>query len=542
MRLIPQSIRWRIQLWHGLLLSVITLTLLSGFYYYEKRSQLEQLDGQLTMVYYRLLPILSSQGTSSERSRPANGLRPPRPLRGRANVPRPRRRGLGSGDLRPRGPGGDDPRRKSQRFLERLEESATYFARWSDKKDVLHMSANAPKLLTPPDFAFSTTTLDPDNTQNDDHAPSDTTGIRASSITNGLLARLPNANLRIVEEFNEISIFLTREGRRELVQCGKPKNIVLLGTSLNALQSRMQKMAWSLAAIGLSVIALGFIGGFYLAHYAISPIKRISQTAELISRGDRRSRILADETESELGQLTLILNQAFDKMDRLVQQQLRFTADASHELRTPLAIVLCQAEATLKKRRTIKVYQESLEACQRAAERMDELVSSLLELARADSGRLSLERTKHDLADLVRDSILFVTPLSKRRRTKLSADLTPTPANVDNRQILQVLNNLLTNAIQHNPMRGKVTVSCHVKDNEATISIADQGSGIDPKDIPHLFERFFRCDKARTRRKGGYGLGLSICLTIVEAHGGHIDVKSQPGQGTIFEIRLPQSL
>jgi heavy metal sensor kinase len=245
------------------------------------------------------------------------------------------------------------------------------------------------------------------------------------------------------------------------------------------------------------------------------------------------------EAESELGQLAAVLNSTFARLETAFAQQKQFTADAAHELRTPVSVILTQTQTTLTRERTAAEYRETIEACQRSAQRMRRLIESLLELARLDAGQEPLKRMPFDLSQMVREGIESIRPLADERGVKILPELGTLEITGDSERLAQVIANLLTNAIQYNPSGGEVRLKLESRPGLAVLTVADTGPGISNEDLPHVFERFYRGDKSRTTSNGNAGLGLAIAKAIVEAHGGTIEVASQTGTGTTFTVRLP---
>ena len=171
---------------------------------------------------------------------------------------------------------------------------------------------------------------------------------------------------------------------------------------------------------------------------------------------------------------------------------------------------------------------------------MAALVDGLLVLARADAGKLDVGHTSVDFQQVVEETIDLLRPLAETKRLRLEADLHPATVLGDSSRLTQVVTNLVSNAIQYNRPDGTVRVDLSAKDGWAELSVADTGVGIASEDCPHIFERFYRVDKARSRASGGYGLGLAICKSVVEAHAGTIGFKTELGRGSIFCARLPE--
>ena len=484
--MLPNSIRWKIQAWHGFLLVAVVAGLIGGFYNYERRERLREIDNQLLELLPPLLPKLSPQragpGPGPRFDPPPGGRRPPPPE---------------ELDL-PDGPPGRMPPPRNlefnrpERTMPEFESGKFYYISWTPEQTILLRSTNAPENLPCP-------------------------------------AR---------EEFTEDHALRTRGNARELLHFRPQGSALLVGTSTVPMQQQLRRLGVGLTTAGLAVVTLGLAGGWFMAGRAIRPIAEISASAETIAAGDLSRRINVAETEGELGQLAAVLNRTFDKLEKSFEQQVRFTADASHELRTPLSVVLTQIQLALARDRSPAEYQQTLQTCERAAERMRALVNSLLELSRVDSGEFELMLESCDLSRVARESLEFIQPLALQRKVRLEQRLEPIQIRADAMKLGQVFINLLTNAIQHNAEGISVCLSVFEKNGRAIISVRDSGAGLPAEAKEHLFERFFQLDKSRAH-KGGSGLGLAISKAIVEAHGGNIRAESEPGGGTEFIIELP---
>jgi heavy metal sensor kinase len=331
-----------------------------------------------------------------------------------------------------------------------------------------------------------------------------------------------------------------RDAQREVIHVSSFNNHVLVGRSIRHDLIAQQRAAAWLVLTGLGVLAVGLLGGWWLSGRAIQPLAVMSATAQSISARNLSSRINVQETDNELGQLATVLNRTFDRLQSAFEQQSRFTADASHELRTPLAVILSHTELALSRQRTGDDYREALEACRRASQRMKALIDSLLLLARFDSHQPELQRQPVDLEQIAHDSVELIRPLAEQRRITIRMSSAPTGVFGDRDRLSQVVTNLLSNAIRYNREGGSVTVSVAANNGHGVIRVMDTGIGLSADELPHIFERFFRVDKARSRSDGGCGLGLAICQSIIEAHGGKISAASQPDEGTTIEVHLPR--
>jgi heavy metal sensor kinase len=331
----------------------------------------------------------------------------------------------------------------------------------------------------------------------------------------------------------------TRADAREIVMAGPAQSRILVGIKTEKLTSELRAFAWKLAIAGATVLCVGLAGGWWVSSRLLQPIARITSTASRISATNLSERIEAKDVDKELAELAEVLNAAFHRLESAFGQLTRFTADASHELRTPLAILKSNTELALSRPRSEPEYRQALETCAQAAERMTALVEGLLTLARADAARADLRQLPVDLTKTVEDAVQLLQPLAQTRHISVQADLQLVRLTGDPAGLALVVKNLVENALRYNREGGQVRIRLTRTRREATLSVADTGIGIPEADRPHIFERFFRVDKARSRASGGTGLGLAICKSIVEAHGGRIDFKSREEKGTEFWVVLP---
>ncbi|MGH7992474.1 MAG: HAMP domain-containing sensor histidine kinase, partial [Limisphaerales bacterium] len=329
------------------------------------------------------------------------------------------------------------------------------------------------------------------------------------------------------------------ENYRQTAEVLPSGEIVWVGCSITSELKELRLTALRLTAVGAGILLLGLAGGWWLVGRALQPIDGISATAAKISAGDLSQRINVAETESELGRLAAVLNSTFARLETVFAQQQKFTADAAHELRTPVSVMLTQTQTALQRERNTAEYRETLEACQRASQRMRRLIESLLELARLEAGQEPMKQARFNLAGTVNDGVDHLKPIASQRNVKILAELSPVEITGDPERLAQVITNLLVNAIQYNQAGGEVRVKLEAHAGLAVLTVSDTGPGISGEDLPHVFERFYRGDKSRTTAHGNAGLGLAISKAIVEAHGGTISVSSQPGTGTSFTVILP---
>jgi len=335
--------------------------------------------------------------------------------------------------------------------------------------------------------------------------------------------------------------FRSRGTLRECFHYAPSGECILVGRDTAADLADIRRSAWMLGGAGCAVLLLGLAGGWWVGARALRPIADISATAARIANGDLTQRIRTTDTESELGRLAHDLNDTFARLQASFARQAQFTADASHELRTPVSVVLTQTQSALAREHPAGEYRESLAACQRAAQRMRSLIECLLTLARLDSADTPAATKPCELDRLSREVVELLLPLANEQGVQLEVNLSPAHCLANADQLAQVVNNLLSNAIHYNRPGGTVRVAVYCEPTTAVLTVSDTGLGIPPEDIPHIFERFYRADKARSGAQGHAGLGLAITKAIVEAHGGSIEVASEPGQGSVFTVRLPSA-
>ena len=334
----------------------------------------------------------------------------------------------------------------------------------------------------------------------------------------------------------------TRDAVREAIHVTEFGDCVVVGCSLAPHFRAMWRFTGLLGLAGSAVLLAGLAGSWWLAGRAIRPIAEISATAGRISAGNLSERINAAETESEFGRLATVLNSTFARLEAAFAQEKDFVADASHELRTPLAVLISEAQTALARERSAAEYRETIEGCLQAAQQMRRLADSLLELARFDSGEAQINRQTFDLSTVARECVEFIRPLAAARRLRLQCDLPPALCVGDPQRIGQVITNLLSNATHYNRDDGEIRVTARAGKDLVSLTVSDTGEGIPPESLPHLFERFYRVDKSRSRVSGGTGLGLAISKAITDAHGGALRVKSEPGRGSAFTLELPASV
>jgi len=290
-------------------------------------------------------------------------------------------------------------------------------------------------------------------------------------------------------------------------------------------------------------LAAASLGGWFLARRALAPIDDMTRVARRISAEDFSARLDMQLPDDELGRLARTFDDMIARLDAAFRRQRQFTADASHELRTPLTAMKGQVEVALTRERSTADYQTVLATVNDEVDRLIRLVGSLLTLTRADAGEIPLERESVSLGDAVEGVVEQITPLADERGVTISVD--PGPAAVvwaDESLLLQLLLNLLDNGLKYTQPGGSVTLSWRVAGKNAVLAVRDTGIGIPAEQLPLIFDRFYRVDRARGRADGSTGLGLAISRWIVEAHDGTLTATSEPERGSTFTVQLPLAL
>ncbi len=323
--------------------------------------------------------------------------------------------------------------------------------------------------------------------------------------------------------------------------------VVQVGESYRHLQE-VQNQLLLLLAVGvpLTMLASG-AGGWFLAANALDPIDRITRTAHQISARDLHQRLQLNLPNDEVGRLASTFDQMLERLENAFEQQRRFIADASHEMKTPLTILKGDVEVALTRPRSPEYYVETLEMVNSTTDRLIALVQELLLLARSESDQSPLNMERLNLADLLSLEASRLMPKAVSKNIELHLDL-PNVLLIhgDQAKLQRLFLNLIDNAVKYSSPGSSVTVAAMVYAQEVCVSISDTGPGIPPEHLPHLFERFYRVDKARAHSSSngtssGAGLGLSIVRWLVQAHQGRIEVESKVGQGTTFKVWLPMT-
>lgn len=315
--------------------------------------------------------------------------------------------------------------------------------------------------------------------------------------------------------------------------------VVQVALSIRLIEVVQSTLATTLVLLSLVTMLVAGLTAWLTVRQALAPLETVTRFATQITRADDLSQRIPQEhaRDDEVGALILAFNQTLERLEQLFSAQRRLLADVSHELRTPLTVIKGNISLI---RRVGEADPESLLSIETEVDRLNRLVGDLLLLAQVETGRLSLDRALVELDTVLLDVYQQMKVLAGERITLNLAAIDQVQIIGDRDRLKQVLLNLAGNAIQYTPPGGRVDLALGRRGTSAVLTVSDTGPGIPEEDLPHIFERFYRSEKSRTRSKhGGFGLGLSIAYWIVRNHGGTIEVQSQEGSGTTFSVILP---
>lgn len=297
-----------------------------------------------------------------------------------------------------------------------------------------------------------------------------------------------------------------------------------------------------------AALVLAGLGGWFLARRSLAPVVEMTQRARRMSAENIEQRLPITNANDELGRLAATFNELLARLDESLSQQRRFMADASHELRTPLSVMRTATGVTLEqKQRSESEYRDALRVIDEQARRLTRIVADMFTLARADAGRRALNRSDFYFDELLWECVRAAEILGSRKDVTIKVGkLVGVPYHGDEGLLRQLILNLLDNAIKHTPSGGEVQVSLESQNSQYRIIVSDSGTGIPPEAQPHIFERFYRVDKSRSRTEAsdlgaGAGLGLSIARWIAETHHGRVELQSSDSRGSVFVASFPSA-
>ena len=317
--------------------------------------------------------------------------------------------------------------------------------------------------------------------------------------------------------------------------------LVQVGKSTEVRDDLLARFRAVLGVVTLTVVLIALAGGFVVTQSAVAPIRRLTRAvARIISTGrtDERVPLAGDGTDDAIDQLTRLFNAMLDKIEGLVTAMRGALDNVSHDLRTPLTRLRGTAEMALASPPDIDRYREALADCVEESDRVLVMLNTLMDISEAESGTMHLHREPVRLADLVARAVELYRDVAEAKGVALAAHTdTEVVVTADATRLEQVAANLIDNAVKYTPAGGRVDVEVLKDGARALIRVRDTGIGIRPDELPRIWDRLFRGDTSRAER--GLGLGLSLVKAVVEAHGGAVEVESEPGKGSVFTVSLP---
>jgi len=319
-----------------------------------------------------------------------------------------------------------------------------------------------------------------------------------------------------------------------------PGKILQMGQSLEENKQFMHAFHSIFSKLLLFLMVVAGLIGWFMAKRSLSGVEEVTRTAREISKGALEKRVPLKTRGKEIDRLAVTFNGMLDRIDALMKGMREVTDDIAHDLRSPITRIRGIAEMTLTTGKSLEEYQTLAATTIEECDRLLEVVNTMLDISEVEAGAGTLKMERLDLGGVLRDACALFQPVAEDRGIRIHSDFPDVClVNGNVRKLQRLVANLLDNALKYTPAEGVVAVSLNGNDERVVLSIHDNGITIPRKDLPHIFERFYRCDQSRS--ESGAGLGLSLALAIARAHGGDIKVTSTPGEGNVFSIHLPRS-
>jgi len=325
-----------------------------------------------------------------------------------------------------------------------------------------------------------------------------------------------------------------------IIQSSHVIGVMLLVSSVKEMMNSLLFLQNNMVLLFVGVALAAVIAGMVFSRVLTQPISDMTRVIKSMSKGDLGVRAQV-KGSGEIRQLALAFNSMSDQLESLNQTRNQFVSNASHELKTPLATMKIMIESLIyQPDLDPELRTEFLSDVNQEINRLSSIVSDLLTLVHADSRTTRLNRERMSLAEVVKDTQHRLAPIAEQNGQEISLNLTDScDMYADKAKLQQVVYNLMENAVKYTPQNGWVKVGLQRVGRNAVLTVSDSGNGIPKDSLPHIFERFYRVDKARGRESGGTGLGLSIVQQYVNLHGGNVSVASEEGQGAVFTVELP---
>ena len=364
---------------------------------------------------------------------------------------------------------------------------------------------------------------------------------RSENLDTNSLATVPIQNTNGFEPIISSTHILTGKSHNlRLLRTRTKQAYISVGYSLEEIDTTLYELFTSLL-IGFPVVLLiSTIGGFILARVSLKPIDDLATSAREITASNLSNRLPEPKTKDEVARLTHTLNEMITRLEESFYQIKQFTADVSHELRTPLAILTGELEVALKSEKSTREYQELIISCLEEVERLSNVVRTLLDISRAETGQVHIEQKRINLSLMLEEISEDAEILAEEKNITVGKMIEPGLfVEGDDIRLHQALLNIVDNSVKYTNIGGDILIRLVKQGNDAVLRLSDTGVGISEEHLPHIFDRFFRADQARSKDIQGNGLGLSIVKWIIEAHQGIITAESTIGKGTMITIILP---
>jgi len=307
------------------------------------------------------------------------------------------------------------------------------------------------------------------------------------------------------------------------------------------LKERARRLLAYFGVFSLASTALSVLAGWVVMRRLLAPVEAVRQQAERLSRTSLSERIPEEGTAGEVRELVRTFNAMLTRLETAILDLENFASDAAHELRTPLATLRAEVETAVQAGHTSEEYEAILDSFHVELSRMTRVVTDLFMLAKMDMRQYALQRERVRLLPLLEETLETWQAMAKERRITIRTEGEDAEVMGDAVVLRRVFMNLVENAIKYNRDGGTVTLSIERNGTSVRVRVSDTGIGIPSEHLPNLFRRFYRVDKARSRDRGGAGLGLAICRSFISVHEGKIDVTSRPGEGSTFTVQLPMA-
>jgi len=318
-------------------------------------------------------------------------------------------------------------------------------------------------------------------------------------------------------------------------------NFIQIGKEIDYREKTLARLWNVFVSVMIPAILIGIIGGYLLTFRALRPIRHLTRTVRtIIDTGEITSRVPEGKAGDEINNLVMLFNTMLERIENLINVIKESLDNVAHDLRTPMTRLRAIAETAFQSGENLEIYREALSDCLEESERIVRMLNTIMDISEARAKTLKLNIKQIGLSSLIEEVVELYQYIAEEKGITITKTLTgDTYVSVDPDRIRQVVGNLLDNGIKYTPPGGKININAFQKDDQVLITIKDTGIGIRKEDIPKIWDRLYRADESRSQK--GLGLGLYIVRSLVELHGGHIEVSSEFGKGSKFIIYLPKN-